>query len=372
MVKKIAVLRANALGDYIFIIPALQALKEAYPEAELTLLGKQWHKDFLTDRAGPVNRVVVVPPYPGVGEKENFNADIAEVNTFFSEMQKEEFDMAFQLHGGGKNSNPFLLRLGAKLNAGLKTPDAVDLDINVPYVYYFSEILRYLEVVSKVGATTTSIEPVVTVLQSDINEATNVLTNHNKPIAVIHPGATDVRRRWPAENFSQIADFLTNEGFQVCITGVSAEKEIVSGVITNARNSEKIQDLCGKLTLNGMTGLLSLAEVVISNDTGPLHLARAVKTPTAGIFLCGNGITGLPMTTAYNRTLMSWTVNCPLCGLSSKQFDKEDRGFCTHETSFVTDVTVQEVKLTVAELISNSKKQNKVLRDSFSETVQRF
>ena len=64
-VRKIAVLRVNGLGDFISAVPALEALRAAYPAAEIVLLAKDWHAAFLAGRPGPVNRVVVVPPAGG-------------------------------------------------------------------------------------------------------------------------------------------------------------------------------------------------------------------------------------------------------------------------------------------------------------------
>src|SRR3954454_16148500 len=115
MIRKIAVLRANALGDYIFCLPALQALRETFPQAEIVLLGRAWHQEYLQHRPGPVDRVVVVPLYPGISEREGFIPNEEVLSEFFYRMQAEHFDIAFQIHGGGRNSSPFLLRLGAKL-----------------------------------------------------------------------------------------------------------------------------------------------------------------------------------------------------------------------------------------------------------------
>ena len=350
--KKIAVLRANALGDFIFVLPALHALRERFPSAEIIYLGRSWHKDYLTGRPGPVDRVIVVPPYPGISEAEGYKPDPDELDDFFEEVQQEEFDMAFQLHGGGGNSNPFLLRLGARLTVGLKTPAAVCLDISVPYVYYFSEVLRYLEVVATVGARTAEIEPSVAVMEKDLKEARLVLAGTDKPVAVIHPGASDLRRRWPAQNFAQIADFLAEKGYAVFITGVPFEAGVVSAVMEHVRQTTQVQNMCGKLSLSGMTGLLSLADLLVSNDTGPLHLARALKTATVGIYWCGNAITGLPMSTMYNRPLLSFAINCPLCGMPSTRFGKHDKGECKHDTSFVADVTIESVKESITELIA--------------------
>lgn len=60
-VRRIAVLRANAIGDLVFALPALDALRAAYHQAEIVLLGLPWHADFLAGRPGPIDRVEVVP-----------------------------------------------------------------------------------------------------------------------------------------------------------------------------------------------------------------------------------------------------------------------------------------------------------------------
>lgn len=351
MIKKIAVLRANALGDYIFVLPALQALRDTFPLAEIVLLGRPWQKEYLQGRPGPVDRVVVVPLYPGISEREGFVPDEETLNLFFAEMQMEQFDLAFQLHGGGRNSNPFLLRLGAKMTVGLKTPDAASLDINVPYIYYFNESLRYLEVVARVNARTKNLKPQVAVTKADLKEANDILEDGtNRQVAVIHPGASDVRRRWPGRNFAAIADFLVEQDYRVCITGLQWEREVVDEVLDNMMYKEQVLDLSGKLSLGGTTGLLSFAEVIISNDTGPLHLARALERPTIGIFWCANIINASPITTTLNRNLLSWTMNCPDCGLSSFKFN-EVQSNCRHDTSMVAEVTIGEVKTAIEEVL---------------------
>lgn len=350
MIKKIAVLRANALGDYIFSLPALQALRETFPHAEIVLLGRAWHQEYLKNRPGPVDRVVVVPLYPGISEREGYVPDEEVLTDFFSRMRAEQFDIAFQMHGGGRNSNPFLLRLEAKLTVGLKTPDAAALDINVPYIYYFNETLRYLEVVSRTGAKTKNIEPQIAVTDKDLSEAKSILNNpDNKPVAVIHPGASDIKRRWPGENFAKTAGYLIELGYHVVITGLAWEREIVDAVIKNMVYKNSVQDLSDKLSLGGSTGLFSFADIIISNDTGPLHVARALRRPSVGIYWFANIINAAPMTTTLNRNLLSFTMNCPLRGTSSLKFN-EYQGLCRHDTSLVAEITVDEVKKAIHEL----------------------
>jgi ADP-heptose:LPS heptosyltransferase len=116
-VHKLAVLRANAIGGYLVSLPAIEALRAAYPAAELVLLGADWHTGFLAGRPGPVDRCLAVPPTVGVRDDQP-PAPPAEVDRFFARMRAERFDLAVQLHGGGRHSNLFVRRLGARGTAG--------------------------------------------------------------------------------------------------------------------------------------------------------------------------------------------------------------------------------------------------------------
>lgn len=152
-VRRIVVLRANAVGDYVLTLPALQALKAAYPQASLTLLGKRWHAEFLDGRPGPVDEVVCLPAIPGVTAPADTadtadtadsvgTADTAEpvvdegsvLRDFLARMQRRRFDLALQLHGGGRYSNPLVRALGARVTAGFCAPGACALDRNFPYL----------------------------------------------------------------------------------------------------------------------------------------------------------------------------------------------------------------------------------------------
>lgn len=333
-IHKIAVLRANALGDFIFALPALNALRSAYPLSEIVLLARGWHKSFLANRPGPIDRVVVIPE-GGIGNEFEHKQDQAELEVFFEAMHRERFDLAIQMHGGGRNSNPFTLSLGARMTIGLRTPDAPVLNRWVPYIYFQSEILRYLEVVSLVGATTSVLEPHLCVTPSDLSEAQQVVPEAGKLLVALHPGATDPRRRWPVEKFAAVGDALADAGAGVIVTGTETEQELVKGVVDNMK--AEAENLCGRLSLNGLAGLLSRCSVVISNDSGPLHVAAAVGAATVGIYWCGNLITAGPITRTRNRPAISWRLNCPVCGLDFIYTP------CEHRVSMVADVPTDEV-----------------------------
>jgi len=341
-VRKIAVLRANAIGDYIFTIPALEALRAAYPQAEIVLLGMAWHANFLTGRPGPIDRVEVVPVTRGVGAPVDAREDCAEQELFFARMARERFDLALQLHGGGHYSNPFLCRLGARVTAGPRTPDAVPLDRCLPYVYWQNEVLRYLEIVWLVGATPVTVTPRITVTETDREEAQRVVVADGQPLVALNPGASDPQRRWPPARFAAVGDALAAAGARVVITGAEDDAPLAADIRQQMR--APVEDTTGRLPLSGLAGLLERCTVVVSNDTGPLHLAAAVGTATVGIYWCVNMINAGPVTTARQRPLISWQRICPVCGI-----DRIHQR-CDDQTSFVAEVASDEVITAALEL----------------------
>jgi ADP-heptose:LPS heptosyltransferase len=349
-VRKIAVLRANAIGDFIFALPALESLRAAYPHAEIVLLGQPWHQRFLTGRPGPVDRVVIVPRQRGVREDRETagEEDPPEaLKAFFAEMRAERFDLALQMHGGGRNSNPFVLQLGARVTAGSATPDAARLDDTLPYIYWQHEIARLLEVVGLIGARPVTLEPRLTLTQADLDESRRVVPETDAPLAAMHPGVGDPWRQWPAEKFAAVGDALAAAGARVLLTGAGFEAPITQAVAAGMRCP--VEDLNGQLSIGGLAALLSRCRVVVSNDSGPLHVAAATGARTVGIYWAGNAINAGTLYRARSRPHLSWRMECPECGRNTI-YDP-----CAHRHSFVDLVSAEEVAASALELFEESR-----------------
>lgn len=337
-VARIAVLRANGLGDLVFTLPALDALDAAYPAAQITLLATEMHRELLSGRPSPVDRVVPVPRCPGVRD-DGRDGDVA---GFLAAMRGERFDLALQLHGGGRFSNPFVRQLEARVTAGSHTPGAERLDRSLAYVYLRSEVLRHLAIVGLVGAAPVELAPRLAVTARD-REAAAEHIHASEPLLVLHPGATDVRRRWPAQRFAQVADSLAAAGGTIAIAGGPGEREVAGEVCAAMRAPAR--NLAGRLSLAALVGLLDRAALVIANDSGPLHLAAAVGTPTVGIFWAANVGNSSVLAHAPHRPLAAFSVCCPECGGDSL------RDVCGHRVSHVADVPVADVVAAAEELL---------------------
>lgn len=335
-IEKIAVLRASGIGDLIFALPALEALRAVYPDAEITLLGTTRHEALLGERPSPVDRVIAVPPSEGVNVRDGEARDPREVEEFLAAMREERFDLALQLHGGGRYSNPFVLELGARVTAGLRACDAPPLDRSMSYYYWQPEIARLLEAVSLVGAEPVTITPRLSTTRRDIAESLEVVPEYEEPLVLLNAGATDGRRRWPLESFAAVGDALAGSGAVILLNGTDAERELNCELSSLMRRP--CIDLTGRLSLGGLLGLARRSALVISNDTGPLHLAVAVGAPTVGIYWCGNMVSGGgALTRTHHYPCISWRLACPVCGTPCLT------SHCDHDASFVADVTVDEV-----------------------------
>ncbi|MEW9534623.1 glycosyltransferase family 9 protein [Microbispora sp. NPDC049125] len=332
-VERIAVLRANALGDLLLALPAIEALRRAYPAAKITLLGRDWHARFLRNRPGPVDEVVALPPISGVSSPPDGSSA---PEGLYQDLRERRFDLAVQMHGGGRNSNPFIRRLGARITAGLCTPDAERLDRWVPYVPFQHETLRHLEVAGLLGAAAGDIEPRVTVVREDWAELNRTLGRLPRGLVAIHPGAGDRRRRWPPERFAEVADRLHRPAV---VTGTEEERDVVERVVAAMKRPARA--VIGELSLGGLTALYAACDLLVSNDTGPRHLAAATGTPTVGIYWCGNLINWGPLSRRLNRPLISWITRCPVCGSASTGTGMRE---CGHrDVSWVGDVSVDDV-----------------------------
>lgn len=362
-IKRIAVLRGGGLGDVLFALPAIDALAHAYPKASIELLGVPMHAELFAGR-GPVAAVHELPFTPGVRpDAQGGAAGPDQLFEFFDSMRAREFDLAVQVHGGGANSNPFALQLGARTTIGLQADDAPALDRVVPYRYYQHEMLRALEVVALVGAQPVTLEPRLRRTAEEVERGAKMRAqlctssgSATRPLVVIHPGASDARRRWPEEHFAQIAERAIADGACVAVIGDESERNLAAAVVAQVGNSTGsgeagIHDLAGKLSLRDLIALLGASDVTLGNDSGPRHLAQAVGCPTVSVYWVGNLINAGPLTRTRDRVHLGWTTDCPTC--SASQVGGVDER-CEHDPSFVADVRVDDVYADVATLLTTS------------------
>ncbi len=278
-VEKLAVFRGLYLGDLVAATGALRALRRGYPETEITLVSLPW-ATALAPHLPYVDRLLPYPGAPGL----DGGGDEEELEEFLARMRAERFDLAVNMHGRGPTSTELIVRFGARMTAGFAGTGitAPPLDVEVPWEAEEHESRKLLLLTEKIGGVSAGPEPELCVLEEDQRRARTLLPpGLRKPLALVHPGASVPEKRWPEEAFGSVAKGLIRHGYAVAVTGSSAEKKLTSQVADLAPGA---LDLGGQTDLSTLVALVAQANVLVSNDTGPAHLAYALKTSSVTTF----------------------------------------------------------------------------------------
>jgi ADP-heptose:LPS heptosyltransferase len=281
---KIAILRPLQFGDLMCAIPAVRALRCAYPEAEITLIGLSWSESFVRRFHLLFDHFLEFPGFPGFPEQP---PQITAFPAFLTRAQTEHFDLAIQMQGSGDLSNSIIELLGAQHTAGyyLKGEFCPDNILYLPYPEGENEIWRHLRLMQHLGIELQGDQLEFPVFDADW-QAFETLRREvgleSSPYIVIHPGARDPRRRWAPEKFAAVADALARSGFQIVITGTADEKMVVNELISHA--AAQLINLVGKTDAGTLAALQVKARLLVSNDTGASHLSAALCVPSVILF----------------------------------------------------------------------------------------
>lgn len=280
MVGKIAVFRGLYLGDLVAATPALRALRRGHPEAEISLVCLPWTAALTPHLAPYVDRLI---PYPGAPALDG-EGDESALKSFIEEVRAQGFDLAVNLHGRGPQSTHLVASFGARRVAGFVggAGEYPTLDVSVDWDAREHEARKLLLLAEEVGGAPDGARPSLNVREEDHRRAGELLGQEDgRPLALLHPGASVPEKRWPAEGFGRVARGLIRRGYGVAVTGSQGERRLSQQVCGLAPGA---LDLSGKTDLPTLIGLVERADLLVSNDTGPAHLAYALGTPSVTVF----------------------------------------------------------------------------------------
>ncbi len=281
--ETIVVFRALQLGDMLNSVPALRALRAAFPNAQITLVGLPWAREFVERFRPMLDDFIRFPGYAGLPEQPH---QLAAMPAFVRQMQERNFDLALQMHGSGEISNHLMTFWGAKRYAGFypRGQYFADRESFLEYPEHEPERWRHLRLMEFLGISLEGEELEFPIRAQDWRELEELkqAVGLNRDYICIHPGARKPERRWPAANFAAVADGLAARGYQVLLTGSKDEAVLAESVAGHMRASAV--NLAGKTSLGGLAALISGARLLVSNDTGVSHVAAAIKAPSLILF----------------------------------------------------------------------------------------
>ena len=303
-ISNIAIFRALQLGDLLCAIPAIRALRKAYPHARITLIGLPWAAAFYKRYSKYFDNFISFPGYPGLPEQ---NFDPALFDAFLPKIQSLKFDLIIQMQGNGTIVNQLIRSFGARYIAGFcpGPQNPVPNEFFMPYPNHGPEILRHLELMAFLGIPPDGTDLEFPIFKSDVEE----LKKLNLPVLpgkyiCIHPGSRGNWRQWPALYFAALGDYCVKNGYRVVITGTKEELPIVTEVLNLMKSAAIVA--AGKTSLGALAVLIDEAYALISNCTGVAHLADALKTQSIVISMDGEQERWAPLNKELHVSI-DWT-----------------------------------------------------------------
>lgn len=307
--SRVAVFRALQLGDMLAAVPALRAMRHAWPAARITLIGLPWAREFVR-RFGYCDELLEFPGSPGMPER---TPDAHALPAFYAAAQARRFDLALQMHGSGTLTNAIVARLGARRMAGFRPDAASPPEDFLIWDAHEPERQRYLRLTDTLGVPRRG-EQLEFPIDARECQAAHALLARALPFAsrayvCIHPGARLPSRRWPAERFAAVADALAARGYTIVLTGTQEEAPL--GAAVRAAMRFPAASLVGQTSLGSLAAILRDAHLLVCNDTGTSHIANAMRTPTVVISSGGDPRRWQPLDRRTYRVLWHDTACRP-------------------------------------------------------------
>jgi ADP-heptose:LPS heptosyltransferase len=273
--KKVVVFRTDRLGDLVLSFPVVEAVKAFLPEAQVDLF---------------------VSPYtvPVAGLQRSVSNVIPDSHTGLSALaaflRSQAYDVAVHLFPVPRLALATFLA-GVPVRVGTRyryfSPlynRRVRLHRKKAGMHERELNLRLLE---GIGIPTEGVTAGLEIPDRVHEKVDRRLTEEGidscgEPFVVIHPGSGDSSLNWPADHFGTLGKEILERGIPVVLTGSDRDRAVVDRTGSCMNGGGK--NLCGELDLESLAALLSRASLVVSNSTGPLHLADALGTKVIGIY----------------------------------------------------------------------------------------
>jgi ADP-heptose:LPS heptosyltransferase len=286
--RRLLLIRPDHLGDLLLTGPALAALRTALPEAELSLLVGPWSEEVA--RRGPAVDRVETCPFPGFSRAPKRSV-IEPYQTLLTEARRlrGRFDLAVILRPDHWWGALLAALAGVPSRLGYASPLTVPLlteALALPSGVHASRLSLTLARRANVLAGGTwpaeTPGPVFRLRDDELAWADHLLADDPRPLALLHPGSGSPLKDWPAPRWATVADALSARGARLMISGGPDDPATPQAVAAAMQSPALL--LAGKTTLGQLGALCKRATLVLGVDSGPLHLAAALGTPTLRLY----------------------------------------------------------------------------------------
>ena len=279
--ERLLVRGVNWIGDGVMTLPALKALRNELSRTNISLLVKPWVSGVFENNPDIDSIILYADTHKGLTGKVKLSGTLRRERFCGAILFQNAFDAAMLTFLSGIKDRVGYNRDGR----GFLLTSAVSVPHEKTHqIYYYLNLLR------KIGMKAEYSYPYIYLLLDERLQARKRLEGMKKPILGINPGATyGSAKRWFPERFAEVATwFMADTGGSVIIFGGNAEvdiaDEIYKIIIPEFRKPDTLLNAAGQTTVRELISLISECDVFLTNDSGPLHIAYATRTPMVAIF----------------------------------------------------------------------------------------
>jgi heptosyltransferase-1 len=298
---KILIIKPSSLGDVIHALPFLHALKKSFPDSQIDWVISSNLKGIIEDNP-LINNLIILNKDSWKSIKK-LPSTLSELSSLRKTLKSRRYDMVIDLQGLLRSgliafSTPTTIKVGF---ADAREGSSFFYDKKVKVSKNLHAVDKCLEVAKSVGARVNkACFPIH--INSETKKSAKALVENMKDYIVIVPSARWTSKRWPPEKFALLISKLSSP---CIIVGSKGDSRIAGkilkhlsgttnqvGVSSRAKATAKtagaqspgVIDLCGKTDLKELTAVIAGAKAVISNDSGPMHIAAALGKPVIALF----------------------------------------------------------------------------------------
>lgn len=290
----ILIVKLSAIGDVIHTLPALNAVRNYYPDANITWLVEEDAAPLVQGHKA-LNRVIVSKRKRWLKALRSLSllSTIKEVHGFIKVLRDTRYDMILDFQALLKSGILIALARGQRkigFGKGLEHMEhsyiflneripAVDMEIHA--------LTRGMMLLNAIGIPTNEVEYKLPVSNDDCEKVDALMKRHGligvKFLIAINPVAKWESKLWPKKRFARLADMIIGKyDARIVFTGGSEDHHIIQDIMSAMKG--RALNLAGHTTLKMLAALYEKTSLVISTDTGPMHLAAAMGTPVVAIF----------------------------------------------------------------------------------------
>jgi len=350
LIKKILVVRLDGVGDVVLSTAAFREIRKYFKDAHITLLVSTWARN-IVKYSKNFDEVIIFDYFffkTFRSKNLKFSKDVVEFFNIIKRLRQERFDLAIDLRGD-IFTIIFSFLSGAKFRFGLADGGGGFLLTNPIWLKGgpVSAVERTLRICRELGIASPCPELEVNIVSENKEKVKGLLLEQRvggeDTVITISPLSLFKWKSWPKEKFAELIEkLLTLKNTKILLVGSESEKDTIDEIIEMAGGGI---NLAGKLDLLELASLLACSSLYIGNDSGPTHIAYAMKTPMIQLFGPGE-----PEIFGHfdEKSILIMNDNCS-CRPCTQRKCKNEKDWCMDK------ISVEEVFSSAKKLLSKRK-----------------